>query len=60
MNLADFIDLVRQMRAAQKQYFLRRTSGDLRDAKSWEALVDEAIRQWDEKQAEAAQPGLGL
>lgn len=56
----DFIALVSKMRSAQKQYFLRKTPGDLRAAKVLEAQVDESIYKWEGKQAEAAQPGLDI
>jgi len=51
----DFKRLVWQMWEAQKKYFSSRTSASLKDAKALEALVDETIKKWDEKQAKAAQ-----
>ncbi|MCL2832117.1 MAG: hypothetical protein FWD78_03010 [Treponema sp.] len=56
----DFIDLVRQMRAAQNKYFLHRESSDLRTAKAWEARVDEAIVNFDRSQDKTAQPELEI
>lgn len=46
MNAAKFVVLVREMRAAQKQYFSKgRMQGDLIQAKRLEADVDKALRE---------------
>jgi hypothetical protein len=42
MTAAEFVDLVRRMRAAQKKYFRERTSQALIESKQLEKQVDEA------------------
>lgn len=44
MEKADFIELVRKMRDAQKQYFTRKDQQSLKLAKNLEMQVDAAIR----------------
>jgi hypothetical protein len=44
MNGIDFIDLVASMRVAQKEYFKKRTQGNLVAAKKFEANVDKALK----------------
>lgn len=40
MKAEDFIELVRQMRASQKHYFVTRSQEELKNAKALERQVD--------------------
>lgn len=44
-NMKIFTDGVRNMRDAQKLYFINRTPANLNKAKDWERVVDIAITQ---------------
>ena len=50
MTDAEILDLVRQMRAAQGEYFRTRTRLDLQRAKDLEAKVDKAIAEHASRQ----------
>ena len=43
MKMEDFVSLVREMRTAQKAWFLNKQSSDLTRAKRLEKEVDEAV-----------------
>lgn len=43
MSLEEFAELVRRMRAKQKEYFKKRTPTLLAESKDWERRVDEAL-----------------
>lgn len=45
MNAIDFVNKVRDMRAAQKTYFKTRLQGDLIKSKQLEADVDKALKE---------------
>ena len=45
MNTPEFIDRVRQMREAQRNYFNTRSPASLNQAKALEKLVDGALRE---------------
>ncbi len=45
----DFIDLVRRMRAKQKEYFRHRDATSLRESKDLEYRVDRAIEEANKK-----------
>lgn len=45
----DFVDLVRRMRAKQREYFKTRDSMALRESKDLERRVDDAIEAADAK-----------
>jgi hypothetical protein len=45
MNAREFFDIVAEMRAAQKRYFMNRTHSDLLDAKALEKTVDGEIEK---------------
>lgn len=57
MKTEEIIELVRQMRAAQRKYFTMRTAHNLEAAKALEARVDAAIGKV-EKNEEAKQDKL--
>lgn len=44
MDTGDFIELVRQMRDAQREYFRTRDKGILESSKRLERKVDEKVR----------------
>ena len=46
MKAEDFIELVRQMRASQKHYFVTRNQEELKNAKSLERQVDFALEEF--------------
>lgn len=46
-----FVNLVRSMRAKQKEYFKTRDWNVLHDSMRFEGLVDKAIESYDEEQA---------
>ena len=46
-----FVNLVRGMRAKQKEFYKTRDWNVLHDSKNMEGLVDKAIEQYDEEQA---------
>jgi hypothetical protein len=48
MNNLDFINLVKELRLAQKKYFKERTQSSLVAAKKLEAEVDKALDTLDE------------
>ena len=48
--MKDFIELVRAMRAAQKEYFRTRTGTALKKSKALEKQVDDFIKAIDDKQ----------
>ena len=50
-DLHTFVNLVRNMRNSQKEYFKTRDWNVLHDSKENEKLVDKAIAQYDEEQA---------
>lgn len=52
MNDKDFLELVRQMREAQKQYFKTRWVDDLRKSKKLEKQVDDEIANKVQNQLE--------
>jgi predicted RNA-binding Zn ribbon-like protein len=60
MTVSEFVSLVEKMREAQKRYFRTRASYNLNDSKKLEKQVDEAVEQWNKRQVEKQQPGLGL
>ena len=45
MNALEFVNKVRDMRAAQKAYFKKRLQGDLITSKQMEAEVDKALKE---------------
>ena len=45
MNENEFIELVRQMRASQKHYFVTRSQEELKNAKALERQVDFALEE---------------
>jgi len=58
MTCGEFAGMVAKMRDAQKRYFRNKSSHDLDDAKVWEARVDDALKEREERRAEEAQPKL--
>ena len=56
MNIPEFVDTVRRMRAAQKQYFKLKDYISLTEAKKLEAEVDKMLRSIEPDD----QPGLGF
>lgn len=46
MNANQFIELVRQMRASQKHYFVTRSQEELKNAKALERQVDFALEEF--------------
>ena len=46
MKAEDFIELVRQMRASQKHYFVTRNQEELKNAKTLERQVDFALEEF--------------
>ena len=50
-DLHTFVNLVRNMRNSQKEYFKTRDWNVLHDSKENEKLVDKAIEKYDEEQA---------
>ena len=58
-TVGDFVDLVRSMRIYQKEYFDNKKSCTLGLSKKYEALVDKAIMERDEREALAAKQRLG-
>lgn len=44
MNIPNFVDVVRRMRAAQKQYFKTKDYASLCEAKKLEAEVDKMLK----------------
>jgi hypothetical protein len=60
MTTGEFADLVAKMRWAQKIYFSTRAYGDLMASKKLEGEVDEALKDRARREADKAQPGLGL
>ena len=46
MKTEDFNELVRQMRASQKHYFVTRNQEELKNAKSLERQVDFALEEF--------------
>ncbi len=46
MSYAEFVQLVRQMREAQRAYFKSRLVGDLQISKRLERQVDEAVKRF--------------
>lgn len=56
MNVPEFVDTVRRMRAAQKQYFKLKDYTSLTEAKKLEAEVDKMLRSIEPDD----QPGLGF
>ena len=44
MNVVEFVDAVRRMRAAQKQYFKTKDYASLCEAKKLEANVDKILK----------------
>ena len=55
-RLEEFVDLVRQMRAAQDDYFATRRPGSLKDAKRLERKVDLRVELYYSPKL----PGLNL
>lgn len=53
-----FVNLVENMRKAQKEYFRGRMGRDLDRAKKLESEVDKIIKRERDKQLEALQPKL--
>lgn len=60
MNARDFFNLVREMREAQKGYFLTRSGDLLSKSKSLEREVDREIARVDRLLGEKTHPGLPL
>ena len=60
MTVGEFADMVAKMREAQKRYFRYRSNQILDEAKYWEARVDAALEEREERRAEEAQPKLGF
>ena len=60
MTVGEFASMVARMRDAQKRYFRTRSGNDLNDAKVWEARVDDALKEREERRAEWNQPKLGF
>ena len=60
MTVGEFVNLVTKMREAEKRYFANRTKESLADAKYWEARVDAALKEREERRTEEAQPKLGF
>jgi len=54
----EFVELVRTMRLYQKSYFEEKNVLALSQAKKYEAQVDAAIRERDERAARQQQPDL--
>lgn len=50
MTGKEFIELVRDMRAKQVEYFQTRDRNVLRESKQLERRVDAAIREWSDQQ----------
>lgn len=46
MNANEFIELVRQMRASQKHYFVTRSQEELKNAKALERQVDFVLEEF--------------
>ena len=59
-TVGDFVNLVQSMREAQRKYFRTRDPVDLSASKAWEKQVDDAIKDYNQRQAEKKQPGLGI
>lgn len=53
-----FVNLVEDMRKAQKEYFLGKMGRDLEKAKTLESFVDKIIKREREEQLEALQGKL--
>jgi len=59
-TVGEFVNLVSQMREAQRKYFRNRASSDLNEAKVFEKQVDDEIGQFYKRREEKNQPGLGM
>jgi len=59
-TIGEFVSLVEKMREAQRQYFRSRGISDLNASKALEKQVDDAIEDYNRRQAEKNQPGLGI
>lgn len=60
MKARDFFDLVREMREAQRSYFLTRSKDLLEKSKDLEREVDREIARVDKLLGEKTSPGLPL
>lgn len=52
----EFVDLVRQMRLMQREYFKSRRAYHLEESKRLEKMVDAAVKSWGKPE----QLGLGI
>jgi hypothetical protein len=59
-TVGEFVNLVAQMRDAQKQYFRSRGSSELNVSKALEKKVDDEIKDFYKRQSDKKQPGLGI
>lgn len=57
-NYGDFVDLVAEMRSAQKRYFCTRLEKDLTESKSLEKQVDEVLKEHLARRYNKQQPAL--
>lgn len=57
-NFDEFFDLVGKMRAAQKKFFLQKTSDTLTQAKHYEKAVDDFLKTAAVKQEDSRQQHL--
>lgn len=60
MTAGEFANMVAKMREAQKRYYRNSDGPGLIEAKAWEARVDRALIEWEERRAEETQPKLGF
>ena len=60
MTAKEFFDLVREMREAQRSYFLTRSKDLLEKSKQLEREVDREITRVDKLLGEKTNPGLPL
>lgn len=60
MTAREFFNLVREMREAQRSYFLTRSKDQLRKSKELESEVDREIARVDKLLGETTHPGLPL
>jgi hypothetical protein len=57
-TIGEFVALVRLMRQYQKVYFAEKNTIALRQTEKYEALVDKAIAERDERNQKQQQPDL--
>ena len=57
-TVGEFVEIVRAMRIYQKSWFEEKSSTALHLSKKYEAQVDAAIREYDERRARPKEPEL--